>query len=680
MEISKDMGVGTRIGLLSGAGMLVLVVVLLAGYAYQQQKAAVKGEVKAARQLVLMAESVREQTAHKWEMGVYSPEKIRRWAAEAESDEERKKRILDAVPVVNAWRAAQAKADQGDFQFKPLRRDPRDEEHAPNPVERQALEHFEANPEADDFYTVDEEANAVRYFRPIHLTETCLNCHGDPARSQELWGRSDGKDPLGYQMEGWDKGDLTGAFEVIRPLDDAQAALSANLWKASLAALAVLGVAIGLLMLFVMRQVCRPLATAISHMRQIAEQGDLSGRVPEGRLPEMRDLARSFNHFVGSLADTFKDYRSQTAQLASASEQLSSTAEEISGNAHHSNQRVEQVSGSTQEVNNVVQDVANNITEVSESANRTTQTTQEGKQAVDQAAGKLDELKHSSARVDEIIATIQDIAKKTDLLALNAAIEAANAGEHGKGFAVVADEVRQLAEQTSQATTQVTDIISEVRGHSDSSVQAMTEVQRKMDEVLRNIEHTDQSANQIAAAAEELAATMSETTENMGEISGSVNQVAHSVVQIQDASHQLGDLASDLQHSLELYRLEASEQTGTGGSAAMFRKAKSDHLAWRTKLRDLLQGKESLSLEEATSHEHCRLGQWIYGEGMQRFGNLQEMQDLEATHKALHQSIQKTIDLKNRGQGEEANAEFAAFQEYSEQVIGNLDKMAAKAT
>jgi methyl-accepting chemotaxis protein len=598
---------------------------------------------------------------------------------EANSKRQKEERVLDAVPVVNAWEAAQAKAKQGGFRFKPLRRNPRDEDNAPtDPIEREALEYFDANPEANDYYVVDQKDNAVRYFRPIHLTETCLNCHGDPARSEEVWGRTDGKDILGYDMEGWDKGDLTGAFEVIRPLDDAQATMRANLWWASGLALLVLAASIGLMGWILTRAITRPVNEAVSHLGHVSEHGDLTGELDEGSVGEMGSLARSFNQFIQNLRNTFKDYRSQTSQIAAASEELTSTAEQIKQNADSTSQRVEQVSGSAQEVNNVVQDVANNIQEVSDSASKTTQTTKEGQEAVNQAAQRINNLKDSSDRVREITATIEAIAKKTDLLALNAAIEAANAGEHGKGFAVVADEVRKLAEQTSDATGQVNNIVSDLQGHSDESVSAMDQVQSKMDEVLSAIEHTDQAANQIAAAAEELAATMSETTENMGEISSNADQVAESVSQIDDAATQLADLASDLQHSLELFRLEESEGGGTSGDAAMLRKAKSDHLAWRTKLRDVLNGKESLSEDETGNHEKCRLGKWLYDEGMPKYGHMQEMKDLEKVHKQLHQSTTKTVKLKNEGKVDEANAEFQKVHDYGEKVIDYLNQLEKK--
>jgi methyl-accepting chemotaxis protein len=271
---------------------------------------------------------------------------------------------------------------------------------------------------------------------------------------------------------------------------------------------------------------------------------------------EVGEAFGAYNRLLDQQSSTVRGIQSQAGQVASASEELSATADEIGGNTQTTRQRVEDLSGSAQEVNNVVQDVANNIQTVSQSAQQATETTQGGQQAVQRAEKRLDELKGSTGRVTEMTATIEAIAKKTDLLALNAAIEAANAGEHGKGFAVVADEVRKLAEQTSDATGQVNNIVAELGSQTDASVQAMTQVRTTMDDALSAISHTSESANQIAAAAEELSATMSETSENMGEMGSSMDQVADSVGQIQEAARQLEGLAQELQSSLNQYRVQ----------------------------------------------------------------------------------------------------------------------------
>jgi len=548
--------ISVRAGLIAGAISTLIIGLLLVLYSFDQYQKAEHAATKEARALVMMAESTREQVAEKWEQGLFTPDKIRNWVETAKTEQAGKEKALSAVPVVTAWRAAQAKAEEAGFEFRPIREDPRDADHTASPTEMRAIRHFRQNPQASEYEFIDEKTNTVRYFRPVRLGEVCMNCHGDPAQSQALWGRSDGKDILGYAMEDKEVGDLHGAFEVIIPLHEAEARTMASIWKAAGLSLLLLAAGLGLLGWLLRNWVTKPVNQVVGGLQSVTENWDLSHRLPEKGLFEVAELGRSFNRFTAALSGIFQDWRGRSSQLASANQELSATADELGSSATAANQRVEEVSHSAQEVNQVVQDVANNIQEVSQSASASSEQTRNGMRSVEQASDRIGQLQESSKRVDEIMESIQNIAKQTDLLALNAAIEAANAGEQGKGFAVVADEVRKLAEQTSHATTQVSDIVSELRNQSDSSVEAMNQVTSQMKEVMDQIQNTEGNANQIAAAAEELAATMGETTDNMGEISGNVDQVASSVSQLESAARELEELATGLDSDLNKFRLE----------------------------------------------------------------------------------------------------------------------------
>ena len=124
---------------------------------------------------------------------------------------------------------------------------------------------------------------------------------------------------------------------------------------------------------------------------------------------------------------------------------------------------------------------------------------QELQNAINNISESIDTLKdivvnvnNSTLEVNDVLSSIDNIAKQTTLLSLNANIEAARAGEHGKGFSVVAEEIGNLAHITATFVKTISNITTNV----DISVKEM------MDKTKENVDNIKDHSHLISMSCD----------------------------------------------------------------------------------------------------------------------------------------------------------------------------------
>lgn len=130
------------------------------------------------------------------------------------------------------------------------------------------------------------------------------------------------------------------------------------------------------------------------------------------------------------------------------------------------------------------------------------------KTAVNESKAVIAELEKTSKETKKIVATVAEIAKKTNLLSLNAGIEAARAGEAGKSFAVVAQQIRELAEAAQKATQEMSAFLARTEALA-SNAMSVIGTQSKIEEAVNVVYAASDSFMSITTTLSEISKNLS---------------------------------------------------------------------------------------------------------------------------------------------------------------------------
>ncbi|MBQ8923975.1 MAG: hypothetical protein IJ053_04190 [Lachnospiraceae bacterium] len=186
---------------------------------------------------------------------------------------------------------------------------------------------------------------------------------------------------------------------------------------------------------------------------------------------------------------------------------------------------------------------------------------------------KMTDLVEQANQALNIIQLIDDIASQTNLLALNASIEAARAGESGRGFAVVASEITSLAQQTTDATGNIQELIDNLQSEANGANKAVENaveaganqnsliLSTKMtfEEIKDAISDVSTSSKQETEEVENLLQVNKELVASVETISAVSEEVTATTQQAYDTAQRNLDLADSMKDSIEKLAASVNE-------------------------------------------------------------------------------------------------------------------------
>ncbi len=286
---------------------------------------------------------------------------------------------------------------------------------------------------------------------------------------------------------------------------------------------------------------------------------------------EMRNLVRRINEASQQVAAASADSAGTAQKLSSASEKQAHDITETSDNIQSMARSMEEMSTEARRSAEVAQGSVDTAKQGAEAVRSNIRGMDEMRQQIQETSKRIKRLGESSQQIGEIVRLISDIAEQTNILSLNAAIQAAMAGDAGRGFAVVADEVQRLAERSTDATKEISELVKNIQSDTNEAVVSMEQATQGVVEGTQLADSAGQALGEIESVSEELSRLISSMAEAAQHQSRTATSLSGRITAIRDVTTttsteahktaeligKLTDLARELQESVAGFKIPA---------------------------------------------------------------------------------------------------------------------------
>lgn len=336
--------------------------------------------------------------------------------------------------------------------------------------------------------------------------------------------------------------------------------------------------------IFVTRKIVAPIISATDTVEKLGNL-DFSGDVSSDkkmlkRKDEVGVMLRSITELKNIIVKVMAEIRAYSESLGEAAEALKNSANEsstaagqvetaITGIADGASSQAQETQSATENVivmGKMIEQASTEVEQLGDNAadmhkasenamsilaelEKINQKTMEAIHIIGEQTQKTNE---SAAKIKVATDMISEIAEETTLLSLNASIEAARAGEQGRGFAVVANQIQKLAEQSADATMQITEVISELVNDAQESVQTMDEVKEVMNQQSENVSQTEKAFKNVEKG-------IAESIESVEKITDKTRKLDEARAGVVDVVQSLSAIAEENAASAEETSASASE-------------------------------------------------------------------------------------------------------------------------